>query len=349
MSIFCGRYTEEVKAYEIREFGIEKLSITERDVPEPASGEVLLKMHAASLNYRDVMIVSGTYNPRMKMPAVPLSDGAGEVVAVGDGVTRWKVGDRVMPTLVQGWIDGGPSAEKRRTSLGGGAEWDGVLLEFATFSDEGLVRIPEHLSYEEAATLPCAALTAWHALVVSGKVRPGETVLTLGSGGVAVFALQFAKLAGAKVIATSSSDVKLERLKEIGADECINYSEVPEWDRAVLDLTGRAGVDHVVEIGGAGTLERSIRAVRIGGHIAMIGSLTGPHEIDPIPIFMKGIRVQGVFVGSRVMMEDMVEAIAAAEMRPVIDRVFEFGEATEALTFLQTGKHFGKIVIRISS
>ncbi len=316
-------------------------------MPVPGPGEVLVRLHAASLNFRDVMVVSGKYNPRMKLPAVPLSDGAGEVVEVGSGVSKWMAGDRVMPTLVQGWIDGGPSAVKRKTSLGAGAEWDGVLREYAAFSEDGLVLIPEYLTYEEASTLPCAALTAWHALIVSGGIKPGETVLTQGSGGVAVFALQFAKMAGARVIATSSSDEKLVRLKELGADECINYRDVPDWDRVVLDLTGRDGVDHVVEIGGAGTLERSVRAVRIGGHIAMIGSLTGSEEFDPIPLFMKAVRLQGIFVGSRVMFEEMSKAIEHAQLKPVVERVYDFHAAAEALEFLQTGNHLGKIVIRV--
>ncbi|MBA2379326.1 MAG: NAD(P)-dependent alcohol dehydrogenase [Blastocatellia bacterium] len=336
-----------MKAYAIREFGIEKLAMAERDMPVPGPGEVLVRLHAASLNFRDVMVVSGKYNPRMKLPAVPLSDGAGEVVEVGSGVSKWMAGDRVMPTLVQGWIDGGPSAVKRKTSLGAGAEWDGVLREYAAFSEDGLVLIPEYLTYEEASTLPCAALTAWHALIVSGGIKPGETVLTQGSGGVAVFALQFAKMAGARVIATSSSDEKLVRLKELGADECINYRDVPDWDRVVLDLTGRDGVDHVVEIGGAGTLERSVRAVRIGGHIAMIGSLTGSEEFDPIPLFMKAVRLQGIFVGSRVMFEEMSKAIEHAQLKPVVERVYDFHAAAEALEFLQTGNHLGKIVIRV--
>src|SRR5687768_6598751 len=226
-----------MKAYEVQRFGIDDLALVEREKPPLGPGEVLVRFRAASLNYRDLMVVSGTYNPRMKLPAVPLSDGAGEVAEIGAGVTKWKVGDRVMPIFAQQWIDGDTSEEKRRTSLGAGAQWDGVLREFASFHQDGLVRIPDHLSYEEAATLPCAALTAWNALAVSGKLKAGETVLTLGSGGVSVFALQLAKMFGARVIATSSSDEKIERLKQLGADETINYRLREDWEAAVTELT----------------------------------------------------------------------------------------------------------------
>lgn len=338
-----------MKAYEIQKFGIDELSLVDRPMAEPKPNEVLVKFQAVSLNYRDVMIVSGTYNPKMKLPAVPFSDGAGEVVAIGDGVTKWKAGDRVMPLLVQHWFDGDSSEEKRRTSLGSGPQWDGVLREYGAFDQESVVSIPEHLSYEEAATLPCAALTAWNALFVSGKVRPGETVLTLGSGGVSVFAAQFAKLAGAKVISTSSSDEKIERLKEIGSDEAINYRTREDWDKAAIKFTGGVGVDHVVEVGGAGTLPRSISAARIGGHVALIGALTEPAAFNPTTIFMKAIRVQGIFVGSRQMMLEMNKAISIHKLKPVVDRVFEFNEAREALRHMESGSHFGKIVIKVGS
>ncbi len=338
-----------MKAYEMHEFGIDKLVLTEREMPKPGANEVLVKFHAASLNYRDFMIVSGTYNPRMKMPAVPLSDGAGEIFDIGEKVTKWKIGDRVTPLFAQRWFDGQSSEEKRRTSLGAGAQWDGVLREFGSFSEESVVAIPEHLSYDEAATLPCAALTAWNALFVSGKVRPGETVLTLGTGGVSVFAVQFAKMAGAKVIATSSSNEKLTRLKRLGANEVINYREIEDWDKAVLELTGGVGVDHVIEVGGAGTLARSINAVRIGGHVALIGALTGAGNFNPVSVFMKAIKLQGIFVGSRAMMREMNNAISVNSIKPVIDRVFEFEQIGEALAHMGNAGHFGKIVVRISS
>lgn len=335
-----------MKAYEIQEFGIDKLSLVERDTPEPGANEVLVRFHAASLNYRDVMVVSGTYNPRMKLPAIPLSDAAGEVVGVGSDVKKWKIGDRVMPIFVQRWFDGETSEEKRRTSLGAGAQWDGVLREYAAFDEESVVAVPDHLSYEEAATLPCAALTAWNALVVSGNIKAGDTVLTLGTGGVSIFALQIAKLFGARVISTSSSDEKIEKLKALGADETINYKTREDWDAAVLEVTGKTGVDHVVEVGGAGTLARSLNAVRLGGHIAMIGALTDSGDFNPITVFMKAIRLQGIFVGSRKMLGDLIRAIELAKLRPVVDRVFDFDEAREALSYMASGKHFGKIVVR---
>jgi NADPH:quinone reductase-like Zn-dependent oxidoreductase len=333
-----------MKTYEVQEFGIEKLQLVDRDVPTAAAGEVVICFHAASLNYRDVMVVTGTYNPRMKLPVVPLSDGAGEIVAIGAGVMKWKVGDRVCPTVIQGWIDGRPTAAKSKTAIGA-ADHDGVLREYGAFSAEAIVRVPDHLSYAEAATLPCAAVTAWHALVVSGKVEAGDTVLTLGTGGVSVFAIQFAKLFGARVIATSSSDEKLEKARELGADELINYRDHDEWDKVVLELTGGEGVDHVVEVGGPGTLARSVRAARVGGHIALIGALDRTGEFNPIPIFMKVIRMQGIFIGSRKMFEDMNEKISAAGLRPVIDREFGFDEAADALQYMTSGAHFGKIVM----
>ena len=336
-----------MKAYEVQKFGIDDLALVDRDEHAPKAGEVLVKFHAASLNYRDIMVVTGTYNPKMKLPAVPLSDGAGEVVSVGDGVSKWKTGDRVMPIFAQHWFEGETSEEKRRTSLGAGAFWDGVLREYGTFGEQSLVRVPEHLSYEEAATLPCAAVTAWHALAVSGNLKAGDSVLTLGTGGVSIFALQFAKLFGARVISTTGSEDKEEHLRRLGADEVINYKSREDWDAAVLELTGRNGADHVVEVGGAGTLPRSLNAVRLGGHIAMIGALTGGASFNPVTVFMKAVRVQGIFVGSRRMFEDMNRAIELAKLKPVVNRVFEFDEAREALKYMQSGAHFGKVVVRI--
>jgi NADPH:quinone reductase-like Zn-dependent oxidoreductase len=336
-----------MKAYEVREFGIDKLALTDRETPRPAANEVLVRLHAASLNYRDVMVVNGTYNPRMKLPAVPFSDGAGEVVEVGPAVTKWKPGDRVMPIFAQRWYDGHTTEEKRRSSIGAGAQWDGVLREYGAFSEESVLRVPEHLSYAEASTLPCAAVTAWHALVVSGNVTAGDTVLTLGTGGVSIFALQIAKLSGARVIATSGSDEKISRLRELGADETVNYRQHEDWDKTVIEMTGRAGVDHVIEVGGAGTLARSLNAVRLGGHVAMIGALTGPGTFNPTSVFMKAVRLQGIFVGSRAMFSGLIKAVETAKLKPVIDRVFEFDEARDALRYMESGAHFGKIVITI--
>lgn len=335
-----------MKAYEVKQFGMEHLTLVEREEPRAGANEVVVRLRAASLNYRDLMFVKGTYNPRAKLPSVPLSDGAGEVVAVGSSVTRWKVGDRVCPIFAQGWIEGPPTVAKGRTALGAG-DLDGVLREFGAFHEEGLVRIPEHLSFEEAACLPCAALTAWRALVVSGGLKAGETVLTLGTGGVSIFALQFAKLHGARVIITSSSDEKLERAKQLGVDEMINYTRTPEWDREVLALTGGAGVQHVVEVGGAGTLAKSLKAVSVGGHVCLIGVLAGAGDFDPRSILMKSVRLQGVFVGSRLMFEEMNAAIEVNETRPVVDKTFAFEEAHEALRYMESGSHFGKIVIKL--
>lgn len=336
-----------MKAYEIQQFGIDELAEVERPVPVPDVGEVLVRFRAASLNYRDLMVVDGTYNPRMKLPAVPLSDGAGEIEAVGGGVENWKPGDRVMPIFAQHWFDGEVDDTKRRSALGAGAYHDGVLREYGIFDKNALVPIPDHLSFEEAATLPCAALTAWNALAVSGRLKAGETVLTLGTGGVSIFAVQLAKLFGARVISTTGSNEKAGRLKALGADEVINYKTHPDWDKAAIEAAGESGIDHIVEVGGAGTLTRSINAVRIGGHVALIGALTGPADFNPIMLFMKAVRLQGIFVGSRKMFEDMKKAIETAKMRPVIDRVFDFDDIREAMRYMKSGAHFGKIVIKI--
>ena len=333
-----------MKVWEIQQFGIENLALSEREEPKPAANEVLVRIQAASLNYRDLMMVKGFYNPKLKTPLIPFSDGAGEIVAVGENVRKWKTGDRVCPIFMQGWTGGEISFEKAKTALGG--DVDGVLREFAVFHENGLVRIPEHLSFEEAATLPCAAVTAWNALAVSGSLRAGDTVLTQGTGGVSVFAAQFARIFGAKIISTSSSDEKLQKVKEIGAAETINYKNTPDWDRAVLALTGKKGVDHIVEVGGAGTLAKSLNAVRTGGHIALIGVLSGAGEVNPVSILMKAIKLHGIFVGSREMFEAMNRAIEINKLKPVIDKTFSFGQTREALKYMESAGHFGKIVIR---
>jgi NADPH:quinone reductase-like Zn-dependent oxidoreductase len=335
-----------MKVYEVRQFGIENLVLVERAEPEPTANEVVVKFHSVSLNYRDLMFVKGVYNPKARLPAVPFSDGSGEVVAVGANVKKWKVGDRVCPIFTQTWLDGSLSIEKRRTTLGAG-DLDGVLREFGTFDENGLVEVPGHLSFDEAATLPCAAVTAWNALVVSGNLKAGDTVLILGTGGVSIFALQFAKMHGARVIVTSSSDQKLAKAKDLGADEIINYTRTPEWDKEVLRLTNRIGVDHVVEVGGAGTLSKSFNSVRIGGHVAMIGVLAGAGEFDPRSILMKAVRMQGILIGSRRMFEEMNSAIVGNRLKPVIDKTFAVSEASEALKYMESGSHFGKIVINL--
>ncbi len=336
-----------MRAYEISEFGsFDVLKAVEHERPRPGYGQVLVEFKAFSLNYRDLMTIRGAYNPRMKLPVVPLSDGAGVVVELGDGVSRWKVGDRVCPIFMQEWIDGPIDDLKGRSALAGSPKWNGVLREVGAFSEHGLVAIPDHLSFEEAATLPCAAVTAWNALIDGGGLRPGETVLTLGTGGVSVFAAQFAKMAGASVIATSSSDEKLERMKELGVDATVNYRRTPEWDKEVLELTNGRGVDHVVEVGGAGTFARSVASVATGGRIAVIGVLTTEGSgVSPIPVLMRSLRLTGIYVGSRNMFESMNAAIAKNEMRPVIDRVYDLDDPHAAYEYMNSGKHFGKVVI----
>jgi NADPH:quinone reductase-like Zn-dependent oxidoreductase len=338
-----------MKAFEIRDgFGIERLTLVDKPEPVPGPGQALVKMRAFSLNFRDLMVVTGTYNPRMKLPRVPFSDGAGEVAAVGPGVTRVKVGDRVTPIFMQKWIDGEPDVEKGKSALGGAI--DGLLAEYVALDQEGLVHIPEHLSYEEAATLPCAAVTAWHALIVEGQIKAGDTVLTQGTGGVSIFATQFAHLAGARVIVISSSDQKIERARKLGASEGINYKETPDWDKRAAELTGGAGVDHLVELGGAGTINRSLRAVRLGGRVYLIGALAGgAGDVSTVSILMKNIRVQGIFVGSRAMFEDMNRAISLHKLQPFVDRVFRFDEAREALRQMESASHFGKICLTVRS
>ena len=332
-----------MKAYEIRSTsGANSLVMVERPKPAPGSGEVLIRVRATSLNFRDLLI---TKRRRSSGPLVPLCDGAGEVTEVGPGVNSIRVGDRVAGTYFQDWVSGPMTPRVFRSVLGG--EIDGMLAEYVVLKDHGVVRVPEHLSYEEAATLPCAGLTAWQALISEGRTRPGDTVLVLGSGGVSIFALQFALLAGARVIATTGSDSKIERLTALGASDVINYKTTADWDKKVLELTSSAGVDHVVEVGGAGTLPRSLRSVRYGGFVSMIGILGGTGEINPGMIITRAVRLQGIFVGSREMFEDMNRAITVNQMRPVIDRTFQFDEAVQALEYLESGKHFGKVCIRV--
>jgi NADPH:quinone reductase-like Zn-dependent oxidoreductase len=327
-------------------FGLDALKLVQRPDPAPGPGQVLVRVRAVSLNYRDLMIVKGQYDPKLPRPRVPCSDGAGDVVAVGPGVQGLAVGTRVASLFMQGWLAGGITTAVSRTALGG--DLDGMLAEQVVLSADGVLPFPEHLSYEEAATLPCAALTAWNALVSSGGLTAGETVLLQGTGGVSIFALQFAKLAGARALITSSSDAKLARAQKLGAVEVINYKTTPEWDRRVRELTGGAGVDHVVEVGGAGTLNRSLRAVRTGGQISLIGVLAGVGgPVDTVVILARALRVQGIFVGSREMFLAMNRAVALHRLKPVIDRVFPLEQAVDALRFMESGGHFGKIVIKM--
>jgi len=335
-----------MKVVEIRDsFGLEHLVVAERPEPHPGAGQVLLSMRAASLNSRDLLTVLGRSNPRQPLPLIPCSDGVGQVTAVGEGVTRVGVGDRVTPIFAQGWISGEPTRDKLRSTLGG--PLDGTLTEQLVVDAAGVVRVPEHLSDEQAATLPCAALTAWSCLVTHGKLKAGDTVLVQGTGGVSVAALQLAQALGARVVLTSSSDSKLERARELGAWQTINYRETPEWGRRVIELTGGRGVDVVVEVGGAGTLAQSIRAVRFGGRICLIGVLGGgAAKLNIVPIFMRQVRVQGILVGHREGFEELNRAIEAQRLIPVVDRVFAWEQAREALEYLASGEHFGKICLR---
>jgi NADPH:quinone reductase-like Zn-dependent oxidoreductase len=325
--------------------GPSALQLIDRPSPAVGPGQVKLRMHSWSTNFRDLGITLGRYvGGTLPRDTIALSDGAGEVVAVGAGVSRWQPGDRVVANFFQDWRAGPIRPQTFGSALGGAI--DGMLAEEVVLGESGLVRIPDHLSFEQAATLPCAAVTAWNALFEVGGVRPGQTVLVLGSGGVSVFALQLAKAAGARVIATTSSDEKLPRLRELGADVVVNYRTQPDWDQAVLAHTGGKGVDLVVEVGGAGTLPRSLNAVRVGGTVALIGVLTGVGaQIDPSPLLIRSIRLQGVFVGSVAMFEALAAALAVSRGEPVIDRRFAFERAAEAYAWQASGQHLGKVVI----
>jgi NADPH:quinone reductase-like Zn-dependent oxidoreductase len=325
---------------------IDDVTFDDVDVPRPGPGQVAVAIKAVSLNFRDLAVVTGRYPRRVSGPTVIASDGCGEVVSVGEGVATFKAGDRVAGSFFQDWITGPFAREYGSSALGGAI--DGVLTEQRVFDQEGLLRLPEHLSYAEGATLPCAGLTAWNALVATAHVQPGNTVLLLGTGGVSIFGLQFAKLHGARVIITSSSDEKLERARALGADETINYKKNPEWEKEVLSLTGGNGVDIVLEVGGAGTFPQSMTAVRASGQIVVIGVLTGVAGTVPLGLIgLQTLSVRGVYVGSVAMFQDMNRALTLHGVRPVIDRVFLFSETRDALRYLQSARHFGKIVISL--
>jgi len=336
-----------MRVWQISSFGIDSLEFVERPTPSPEAGEVLVKVRAISFNYRDLLVVKGIYNPKLKLPRIPVSDGAGEVVAVGESVTAWKPGDRVAAIFMQNWLDGPPSADKSRGALGG--DIDGMLAEYVVLKASGLVAIPEHLSFQEAATLPCAAVTAWNALSV-GDLKPGNTVLIQGTGGVSIFALQLARLRGARVIGISSSDEKLERAYSLGLDAGLNYKESPEWDRWALDETAGQGVDLVIEVGGQATLPRSLRALRIGGAIAQVGILSGSAEPAAFPVasvLHKQVRLQGIYVGSRKDFQDLNKAITLTQLRPVGEN-FHWSQAREALARMEEASHFGKLVLTVA-
>ena len=340
-----NRKADPMKAWRfVKAFGLENIESVDVSVPEAGPGQAVVRVRACSLNYRDLVVSKGGYGRAVKVPLTPLSDGAGEVVAVGPGVTRIKPGDRVAGIFMQGWLDGPPDDAGAATALGGAL--DGMLAEMVCLDADGLVKYPEHLSYEEAATLPCAAVTAWHSLFESGGLKPGQTVLVQGTGGVSIFALQFAKMAGATVIATSSSAEKLEKLEALGADHLIDYRKNANWGEVARGLIHGAGIDHVIDVGGPATLEQSMIAARNGGHIALIGILTGLAGPFPvITVLLKQLQLKGVLVGSRRQQIDMIRAIDANGLKPVIDKSFGLEEIVAAFQYQESNRHFGKICL----
>jgi NADPH:quinone reductase-like Zn-dependent oxidoreductase len=336
-----------MKAYHLQAIqSLDSVIRVERDVPEPRAGEVLIRVRACSLNFRDTLVARGAYGGPPPAGLVPLSDGAGEVVAIGAGVTRVAVGDRVAGIFMQRWLAGEITSEGATSALGGAI--DGMLAEHVVLSQDGVVKIPSHLTFEEAASLPCAAVTAWNALVRESHVKAGDTVLLLGTGGVSMIGLQLAKMHGARCIVTSSSDEKLERAKALGADAVVNYRERPDWEKAVLELTNGRGADIVLEVGGVGTLDKSLASTRLGGHVCLIGVLTGVSgQVATSAILRKHLRVHGIYVGSREMFEEMNRAIEQSGMRPPIGARFGFDEARAAYDHMVAGAHFGKIVVSV--
>ena len=335
-----------MKAYHIDRFGgVGGIALRASEDPRPGLREILMRVRASSLNYRDLMVLKGGGRGPTKIRVVPLSDGAGEVAAIGDGVTRVKIGDRIAGCFHPRWFGGPIKPDYLTDRLG--ANLDGMLAQYAVLNEEALVHLPSHLSFEEAATLPCAAVTAWVALTGHRRVTAGDTVLTQGSGGVSVFALQFARLLGARVIAMTSTAEKAERLKALGASEVINYTETPDWDTRVRELTDDRGVDCVVEIGGPGTIAMSLKALDVGGHVSLIGSSLSQSGagLDPLLLTGRGITLGSISVGSRDDFESMNRAIAMHRLRPVIDRTFPFAEAKKAYRHFERRGHFGKVVI----
>ena len=331
-----------MKAYHLTAGGgIDGIDAVDLPDPEPGPGDVLIRVRATSLNYRDLMLAG-----RAREAVIPLSDGAGEVIGVGDGVSRWSAGDRVAGCFFPHWSDGGVTPAHQRDALGGAV--DGMLAEQVVLPAESCVRLPSHMTDDEAATLPCAALTAWNAIFTQARLRPGQSVLLLGTGGVSIAGLQLARIGGVRTIITSSSDEKLARARELGADEAINYRAREDWEQAVLGLTGGRGVDLVLEVGGAGTFAQSMAATRIGGDVVLIGGLARDGgDGQEVPLVGRNIRATRISVGSRAMFEDMNRALELREVHPVIDRVFEFGEAVDAYRYLESQAHFGKVVIRV--
>lgn len=343
-----GNTDDSMKVFQVEgDWSMDNARVSRRPVPKAGPGQVRIAMRAASVNYRDLLVPTRGYGRRMQaLPLVMLSDGAGVIDSVGEGVTRWRPGDRVCPLFFQSWMSGEPTTERFERSLG--VEMDGTLAEYMVLPEEGVARAPHYLSDAEAATLPTAAVTAWRALVTEGRLKKGDTVLVQGTGGVSLFALQFAKALGARVIVTSSSDAKLERARALGADEIINYNSVPEWGMLARDISGGGGVDHVVEVGGQGTLPQSLRAARTGGVISMIGVLAGGTMNASLgQVVTRHIRLQGITVGNRDDFHAMVTAMEAHQTHPVVDKVFGFADVHAAFEHMKAGRHMGKIVIRL--
>lgn len=337
-----------MKAWTITKHGgFDGLACVDRPDPKIGANDVLIKVQAVSLNYRDLITVQNERPGNLPPPFVPCSDGSGEVVSVGSEVTRWKPGDRVAGIFFSDWVDGAFELAYHKSALGGSAP--GMLSEFVVLHEKSLVAIPGYLSWEDAACLPCAAVTAWQALFTRGGLIPGRTVLTLGTGGVSIFALQLAAAAGARVIVTSSSDEKLERARVLGAWETVNYKTHPDWDKEVWRLTAKRGADHVIELGGPGTLERSVACVAASGQVALIGVLTGfgPATANLFPLMARNARIDGMYVGSRADFEALNTFLSRYCIKPVIDRVFGFADARSAFTYMESGAHFGKVVIRV--
>ena len=337
-----------MKLFELRDsFGFDNLKAATRPAPQPGPDEVLVRVRAASLNYRDLLVVQGKYNPKMKLPRIPLSDGAGDIIEVGSEVVNWQPGHRVVVPFMPGWLEGELTPAKAASALGG--DVDGMLSELVVVRADALLPVSDHLNYEQAATLPCAAVTAWNGLFVSANLQPGQILLLQGTGGVSLFGLQFAKLVGATVIITSSSDEKLDRARALGADYTINYRTRPDWEKRVHEITGGRGVDLTLEVGGAGTLSKTLRATRYSGHVSLIGVLSGiSGEVETGYLLHKAITLRGIYVGSRAMFATMNHAIAQHKIEPVIDRIFAFDDSLEAMRYLEMARHFGKVVIQVS-
>ncbi len=334
-----------MKAYELHpKEGFDSLTLVDRKPPDVGPGDVRVRVRAVSLNYRDLVTARGA--KKRKAPIIPASDGAGEVVAVGDGVTRLKVGDRVAASFFPTWLDGPLSEAHHAHALGGGQ--DGMLAELVTLPAASWVSVPSHLSFEEAATLPCAGVTAYHALLVAASLRPGDTVLAQGTGGVSLFVLQLAKAAGARVVLTSQSAEKRERARLLGADHLLDYKQDPTWGDSARAWTEGRGVDIAVDVGGPGTFDQSVASLRYGGTMSMLGVLTGVRgPVNTYAVFHKTLRVVGVYVGSVAMFEALNRALLATGIKPVVDRVFAFDQAREGYDHLASGQHFGKVVIRL--